>query len=401
MAPKKKKPDAYKLLRPRQVPFISYPYEWCFSQWRDAARTTLRIQELAIEHGMILKDASAFNIQFLDGTPVLIDTLSFELLGEPQPWVAYGQFCRHFLAPLALMSYRDPRLGRLLQTHLDGVPLDLASALLPRRTRWRLWLRIHLHWHAASERKFKDATKADAGRKSYSLNSPRGLVASLQGAIERLAPPHSVEDWASYYGGTVTGGDYVAHKEKTVRAWLTELRPDMVWDLGANTGLFSRIAAGLGAYTVAFDSDPGCVDLNYLAARKSGEKKLLPLLLDLANPTPALGWDNTERMSFTRRGRPEVVLALALVHHLALANNVPLDRIASFFAGFSPRLIIEFVPKTDPNAQKLLRVRADIFPGYTQAGFESAFGQYFVIERTEPMANSERVLYRMIRRSGV
>lgn len=392
-------PDVYKLLRPRQVPFISYPYEWCFGQWRDAALVTLRIQELALARGLSLKDASAFNIQFVAGRPVLIDTLSFEVLERPRPWVAYGQFCRHFLAPLALMAYCDVRLGRLLQTCLDGVPLDLASRLLPRRTRWRLWLRVHLHWHAASERRFRDATRAEAGRKSYSENALRGLVASLQKAVQGLPAPSAGQDWSAYYGGTVTGGDYVAQKQRVVEKWLREMGPRSLWDLGANTGLFSRLSAGLGIETVSFDSDPACVQANYEAARREGSGRLLPLLLDLTNPSPGLGWANSERMTPAGRGRPDAVLALALVHHLAIGNNVPLEHIARFLAGLGDSLIVEFVPKDDPNAQKLLRVREDIFHGYTREAFERAFAASFTILAREPMTNSDRVLYRMGRRA--
>ncbi len=393
-------PDVYKLLRPEQVPFISYPYEWCFSQWRDAALATLRIQELALERGLTLKDASAFNLQFVEGRPKLIDTLSFETLGEPRPWAAYGQFCRHFLAPLALMSYRDVRLGRLLQTHLDGVPLDLASKLLPWRSRWCLWLRVHLHWHAASERRFEHSTRAEAAKKSYSANALRGLVASLQKAVQDLPEPAEGRVWSNYYDETVTGGDYVAHKQRLVGQWLQEMKPRSLWDLGANTGLFSRLAAAQGVNTIAFDSDAACVERNYQAARQDGTHNLLPLLMDLTNPTPALGWENTERMAFVGRGQPEAVLALALVHHLALGNNLPLDRIARFFAGLSSNLIIEFVPKNDSNAQKLLRVREDIFPDYTQQEFERAFSACFTIVQTEAMSNSNRVLYQMARRAA-
>ena len=127
--------DPYATLRPERVAFVSYPYEWCFSQLKDAALTTLRIQERALGFDMTLKDASAYNIQFHRGRPVLIDTLSFECYEEGVPWVGYRQLCQHFLAPLALMAHRDVRLGGLLRLHLDGIPLDLASTLLPARTR--------------------------------------------------------------------------------------------------------------------------------------------------------------------------------------------------------------------------------------------------------------------------
>ena len=150
------RPDiAFRVIRPEPVPFISYPYEWSFSQLKDAALTTLRIQKIALRHGMILKDASAYNIQFHRGRPVLIDTLSFTRYEEGQPWVAYRQFCQHFLAPLALMAYRDVRLSALLRTEIDGVPLDLAAGLLPWRTRLKPGLLMHLHVHAASQKKYE------------------------------------------------------------------------------------------------------------------------------------------------------------------------------------------------------------------------------------------------------
>lgn len=391
---------AYKLLKPEQLRFISYPYEWCFSQWREAALATLRIQEMALERGMILKDASAFNMQFVQGRPVLIDTLSFEKLDAPEPWVAYGQFCRHFLAPLALMSFCDARLGGLMQTHLDGVPLDLASRLLPWRTRLRPWLLVHLHAHAASERRYHEGTKADARGRTYSLNSLRGLIASLQTAVRHLRPPGGLaRHWAAYYDESVTGGGYVAHKKQVVSDWLTAIKPGVVWDLGANTGAFSRIAADLGSRVIAFDSDPACVEKLHQSFCGGAGADVLPLLLDLSNPTPALGWHHAERMSFVERPGPELVLALALIHHLAISHNVPLPRIAAFFADFSPRLIVEFVPKEDSNAQKLLRVRKDIFTRYTPAEFERAFGEFFVVEQSTRLADSERVLYRLTRRA--
>jgi len=388
----------WKVLRPQRVPFISYPYEWCFSQWRDAALTTLRLQELALEHGMTLKDASAFNVQFLEGAPILIDSLSFAALGTPRPWDAYGQFCRHFLAPLALMSYREARLGRLMQLHLDGVPLGLAARLLPARSRLNLWLHVHLHWHATSERRDHTAPAARRSARPYAMNSLRGLVTTLRSAVQRLRPPRPGREWATYYGETVIGGGYVEHKQQVVGEWLRALSPRLAWDLGANTGLFSRLAAAAGAYTISFDGDLDCVELNYRATRQAGEKSLLPLFLDLTNPTPALGWQLRERSDWRGRGQPDAVLALALIHHLAIGNNVPLPELAEFFAGLGPRLVIEFVPKDDPNAQKLLTVREDIFGQYTQAEFERAFERWFRLERRAAMRHCHRVLYSMVRR---
>ena len=393
-------PGAWKILRPRQLGFISYPYEWSFSQLKDAALATLRIQKLAVAHGMSLKDATAFNLQFVDGRPMLIDTLSFEKLPTGRPWVAYAQFCRHFLAPLALIAYRDARLGQLTRVHLDGVPLDLASALLPWRTRRHLWLLVHLHWHAGSQKRFAERSlDASGAARNYSLNSLRGLLDSLETAVNKLrwSPPKNV--WGNYYEATVTGGRYVEDKKKWVAEFLRAARPKSAWDLGSNTGAFSRLAAGQGVPTLSFDGDPDCVEINYLEGRKQGEKNLLPLLLDLTNPSPALGWAHAERMSWLERGQPDLVLALAVIHHLAIGNNLPLERLAKFFHGLGRWLIIEFVPKNDANAQKLLRVREDIFMDYSRENFEREFAKGFVLEQSQVLQDSERVLYLMRRRT--
>jgi len=388
-------PGAYKVLRPRQLAFVSYPYEWCFSQLRDAALATLQIQDEALSHGMTLKDASAFNIQFVDGRPVLIDILSFEAL-TAQPWVAYAQFCRHFLAPLALMSARDGRLGQLLRVYLDGVPLDLASKLLPARTWLRPSLLLHLHAHAGSERWFRGSRREPGRERKHSRESLLGLVTTLRNAVGGLRHRSGPAVWSNYYSADTAAG-YIEHKERLVRAWLEDLKPATLWDLGANDGRFSRLAAGLGIETISFDADADCVEANYQAARSGKHDHLQPLVLDLANPTPALGWENTERMSWLDRASPENVLALALIHHLAIGNNVPLARLASFFAGLGPLLIVEFVPKDDPNARRLLSVREDVFSEYTREAFEAEFSRWYRIERTVQLAESSRTLYLMRR----
>jgi ribosomal protein L11 methylase PrmA len=168
-----------------------------------------------------------------------------------------------------------------------------------------------------------------------------------------------------------------------------------VWDLGANNGMFSRIAAATGAFTVSFDLDPVAVDENYRTVVAHGETNVLPLVMDLTNPSPAIGWENAERRSLLDRGPADMALALALIHHLAIGNNVPLDRLARFFGRVAPWLVVEFVPKSDPKVQILLATREDIFPNYTEAGFEEAFGPSFITERRELIDGSDRVLYLM------
>ncbi|MFQ5948008.1 MAG: SAM-dependent methyltransferase [Acidimicrobiia bacterium] len=390
-------PDAYRVLRPERVSFVSYPYEWCFGQLRDAALATLEIGKLALEHGMSLRDASAYNIQFREGGAVLIDTLSFEILREGEPWVAYRQFCQHFLAPLALMRYRDLRLGQLFRLHVDGVPLDLALSLLPWRTRLRLGLLVHLHLHGRSLRRNAGTVPRREGR--FSLRAFQGLVDSLRGAVEKLHLPKTSSAWTGYYSeGDSYAPEALAHKEQLVEEFVTEADPSSLWDLGANTGRFSRIAAARGIPTVAFDVDPASVQVAYRTVVNDGETNLLPLVLDLTNPSPGIGWAGRERADLVSRGPTDVVMALALVHHLAIGNNVPLDRIVSFFAELAPRLIVEFVPKSDPKVRLLLGAREDIFDDYTQRGFETAFETRYEIERREPIKASERSLYLMRRR---
>jgi len=393
--------DAYKVIKPEQIPFISYPYEWCFSQIKQAALLTLEIQMKAFDFGMSLKDCSAYNVQFRDGKPVFIDTLSFEKYREGQPWVAYRQFCQHFLAPLALMSHVDVRLHRLLRIYLDGIPLDLASRLLPARTRINLGLLSHIHLHAKAQKRFANKSisseKRSVGRMAF-----LGLIDSLKSAVEKLTWQPGGTEWHDYYDISNYSDVALESKKQLVAEMLDEVTPTpmSVWDLGANTGLFSRIASGRGILTVSFDIDPAAVEENYLESVTRGEMNILPLVLDLTNPSPGIGWENRERMSFLKRGPADVVFALALIHHLAISNNLPFRKVAHFFSRVCRSLIIEFVPKSDSQVQKLLSSREDIFGEYDQQSFEREFGEFFVIRRNEVVADSDRVLYLMTKRES-
>ncbi|HJO34270.1 MAG TPA: hypothetical protein QGI62_09145, partial [Anaerolineales bacterium] len=390
---------AYRVIHPEEITFISYPYEWCFSQLKHAALATLQIQKTALEFGMGLKDASAYNIQFRHGQPILIDTLSFKTYQEGEPWVAYRQFCQHFLAPLALMCYRDIRLSQLLRIHLDGVPLDLASALLPFRTRFRFRLLVHIHLHAMSQKYFANKRVSTAGR-TVSRPALLGLVDSLETAVKNLAWTPEGTEWANYYSpsGHSYSQDAMQEKLETVSEFLAKLNPKSVWDLGANQGLYSRVVSDRGIPTVAFDTDPAAVEKNYLDCVGRSEANLLPLILDLTNPSPGIGWEGKERMSFRERACADTVMALALVHHLAISNNLPLQNIAEFFDGICNSLIIEFVPKSDPQVQRLLASRQDIFSEYTQDMFEREFRTYFAIQESVDIRGTVRTLYLMTKR---
>jgi len=387
---------AYKVIQPEPVGFISYPYEWGFSQYKDAALLTLEIEKRALAHGMSLKDASAYNVQFQRGHPVLVDTISFEIYQEGKPWVAYRQFCQHFLAPLALMVHVDIRMNQWLRIYIDGVPLDLASRLLPRRTRWNFPLLTHIHMHASAQKRYAGKAPSSAAlSRGMSKVSFMGLIYSLETAIRKLAWQPTGTEWVEYYTETNYTEDGFAHKRQLVEQFLLRIQPKTVWDLGANTGIFSRIASERGIATLAFDVDPAAVELNYLACKEKGEANLLPLLMDLTNPSPSLGWQNQERMSLQERGKADALLALALIHHLAISNNVPLENMASFFHALTRWLIVEFIPKSDSQVQRLLSTRDDIFSEYHQEGFERGFSSYFTIHATTPIRGSQRILYLM------
>ena len=385
---------SYKIIQPERVQFISYPYEWSFGQLKDAALATLSIQRRALKAGMSLKDASAYNIQFVRGKPALIDTLSFETYKEGQPWVAYRQFCQHFLAPLALMTLRDVRLSQLLRVYIDGIPLDLASELLPAKTRLNFGLLTHIHLHASAQTRYSGAEVKSQGG-SMSKQAMTGLIDSLDSTVRKLEWKPGGTEWGNYYAITNYSDAAFEHKKQLVGEWSTRLKPALVLDLGANNGVFSRVAARSGAYVVSSDIDPTAVEQNYRQVKEEKSENLLPLLLDLTNPSPAIGWANKERDSFGERRPADMVLSLALIHHLSISNNVPLPQVADFFKRIGKWLVIEFVPKSDSQVQKLLVSREDIFPNYTRDGFETAFMEKFAIRESIPLRESERVLYLM------
>jgi hypothetical protein len=392
--------SAHAVIRPEAIDLISYPYEWSFSQLRDAALVTLGALERAEAAGFTLRDASAYNVQFQRGRPVLIDTLSFERRPADGPWRAYRQFCQHFLAPLALMAERDVRLGLLSRDFIDGIPLDLAATLLPGRSRLNLGLGAHVHAHARAGAGAASQAGAPSGSGPVTMTPLKraALIDSLRRTVEGLRW-RGIETAWSGYGPTTSYEDAAsARKEALVRAEVTAIAPGVTWDLGANTGRFSAIAAAAGGRVVAWDADPMVTDGHYRALRAAGSAQVLPLLVDLANPSPSLGWAGRERASFTDRSAADLVLALALVHHLAIGGNVPLGRVAELFAALAPQALVEFVPREDPMVRAMLATREDIFEDYTLDGFRAAFEPHFELVATHEIEGSTRTLHRFVRR---
>jgi hypothetical protein len=386
---------AYKVIKPTQLPLITYPYEWSFSQLKDAALATLEIQREALEHGLVLRDASAYNIQWVDGKPQLIDTLSFDVYINGEPWVAYRQFCQHFLAPLTLMSHIDPGLLQLLRVYIDGIPLPMAAKMLPVRARVDFGLATHISLHARYQKSHEDSGRRPAA--SVSTVSLKGMLENLTRTVSKLKLRVSETQWGDYYNNTNYSDDSFQEKKAITEEFLKGIKHDKVLDLGANDGSFSVVAARQGASVVSADIDPLAVEANYVRVKAKGQGQILPLLIDLTNPSPDLGWDNAERRSFTHRAKADVALSLALIHHLAIANNLPLEMVAEYFAKLAPLLIIEFVPKEDSQVKRLLATREDIFPEYTPEGFERAFGKHFKIVQQRDVKGSARVMYLMER----
>lgn len=384
------------VIQPQKIEHISYPYEWCFSQLKDAALLTLNIQLLALKHGMTLKDASAYNVQFNGSSPILIDTLSFSRYEEGKPWVAYRQFCQHFLAPLLLICKCDIRLAQLSKVHIDGIPLDLASRLLPRRTWFSLNILLHLHLHARAQQSFASSDDTGISRRKYrplSRAGMLGIVTELRSLIQGLDWNPTGTEWADYYSATNYTDRAFETKRTIIDTFLDNIAPKDVWDIGGNTGVFSRLASSRGISTVSFDIDPAAIEISYRQAKKEKDQSLLPLIIDLTNPSNGIGWANQERQTLAERGPVDCIFALALIHHLAISNNVPLTKISSYLASLGKHLIMEFVPKSDSQVKRLLSSREDIFDTYTIEGFEAAFSHNFVIREKVPVNDSERTMY--------
>jgi len=297
------------------------------------------------------------------------------------------------------MAKRDIRLIQLLRVYIDGIPLDLASDLLPSSTKLNAGLMMHIHLHAKAQVKYADENvEEQKQKKEISKQALLSLIDSLRNTVKKLEWNPAGTEWGNYYEITNYTDAAFLHKKELISEWVKERKPTQVWDLGANNGVFSRLASDLGVFTVSFDIDPAAVEQNYQQVKEVKEKSLLPLVLDLTNPSPALGWHNRERESFAERAPADMIFALALIHHLAISNNVPLAQLVDFFHAMGKWLIIEFVPKSDSQVKKLLQSREDIFDEYTPEDFERVFGSRFTIHSKVKINEAERHLYLMERR---
>lgn len=397
-APEKRE-DGSLILTPEPLDFMSYPYEWCFSQLKSAALLTLAIQKKALQFGATLIDASAFNVPMHRGRPVLIDLPSLRRRNEGEPWAGYRQFCEHFLAPLALMAKHGHGAQRLTSLHIDGIPLGLASSMLSWQTRLKSGLGAHIHLHARQQGR-GGSTEASKAAPQISDSGLRGLIDHLDATVAALTLPVEKTVWGDYYDATNYSSGAMAAKERVVAELIERItdRLSTCWDFGANDARFSRLAAQRGLFTLALDLDPAAIEHAWIEVQKRKETNLLPLVMDLSDPSPSRGFAHAERDSLQARGPADLALALALIHHLAIGHNIPLQRLAAFFADNCRWMILEFVPKADSQVQRLLASRRDIFPNYHEEGFQAAFEPYFHFRANAHIEGSQRTLYLLERR---
>jgi ribosomal protein L11 methylase PrmA len=381
-------------LEHEKLPFVSYPWEWPFSMLKDAALLHLDAMEELIKDGFWLRDATAFNAQFDGNRLRLIDTLSVGVREPDSPWVGYKQFCSHFLAPLSMAAYCDVRMMSLWRNYIDGIPLDLAKKTIPALKRYKPGLFMHLTLHAnlqSSADKRKDIGEKKNSRKpKVSDIALTGLIRSLRKTVSGIAWKRTSKIWEEYQGLRTYKDKDVIEKSEYVDKVVERVQPKMVWDLGGNTGEFSIISASKGAFVVSVDGDPACTE--YLYQRISKEKignKILPLTMDLANPSPGLGWDGEkrERPSLSDRGPAGLVLALALIHHLVFSAYIPLKKVAEWFSSLSEHLLVEYVPNSDPMVKKLLLNRGDDHLPYSLEVFKDSFSEYFTFLDEKKLEN--------------
>jgi len=381
--------DVYKIVKQEGINFISYPYEWSFDMIKDAAITTLKIQEISMEHRMSLKDASSYNIQFHKGKPIFIDITSFEMF-EEKPWIAYRQFCEHFLGTLALMAKKDVRLSNMLVNYIDGIPLDIVSNIIPKTTFTNFGLTAHLHAHAKAQKKYEDKK---INKKKLGKLQLRGIIDSLRSTIKNLKLEQKTE-WADYYDDTNYTTEAEKNKLEIVKKFIDKTDTEIIVDFGSNDGKYSKIAAEK-SLVISIDIDPIAVNNNY----KNQNNNVIPIIGDLSNPSPSIGWNNLERPSLLKRIGKNTCMALALIHHLRITFGIPLSKQFELFSEISEYLIIEFIDKNDSQIIKLLQNREDVFDDFTEDSFIKIASENFEILENSSIKDSKRKIYLMKNRN--
>lgn len=397
--------DAPHVLRHPRLPFISYPYEWTFSALKDAALLHLEVILSGLDHGISLSDATAYNVQFNGWRPQFIDVLSFQRYADGEPWYAYRQFCEQFLNPLLLTALFGVPHHAWYRGNLEGIPTaELASLMrLRHRFNWRILS------HVLLQARFQQKSRSDPARSGASARAVRlsrsgysAIVTQLHNWISGMRPAGGTGSvWSDYADANTYAETEYAAKRKAIAEFCEKRKPAMLWDIGCNSGDFSETALHAGAgFAVGFDADHEALDKAYARAKRD-KLAFIPLYQDLANPSPGQGWSACERRGMQERRGADAVLALAIIHHLAIGRNVPLPDAVRWLVSLAPDGIVEFVPKSDPTVQTMLMVRDDIFDSYTEETFASALQQVATIVESRRISATGRTLYIYRRRETV
>jgi ribosomal protein L11 methylase PrmA len=352
-----------------------------------------------------MKDGYAYNLQFKGAQPVFIDTPSFEQTAGG-PWAGYKQFCQTMLYPLILQAYKNVPFRPWLRGAINGIEPREISSLVSARDLVRRGVLKHVKLHSAMDKSFSgkgagsQATKSELAKAGFSDELTKATVKGLRKVVAGLRWKAAESHWATYQQTSSYTDEEKERKAAFVRAALSGDRQSLVWDLGCNDGTYSRIAVDNADYVLAVDGDEVTVDSLYRQLRSEGSTQILPLVMDLTDQSPGIGWRNRERAPFSERGKPDAVLCLALIHHLAITANVPLPEVLDWFHGLGARLVIEFVAPEDPMARRLLSNKPPgLFPDYRPEVFEKLLQERFEIERQEALPAGTRTLYSAVPRS--
>src|SRR3954451_15255432 len=385
------------VLKHELIPFISYPYEWTFSMLKDAALLQLDLLLVALDKDLVLKDSTPYNVQYKGGRGIFIDIGAFERLREGEPWVGYRQFCMLYLYPLLLQSVKDVPFHPWLRGAIDGITPAQMRGVMSFRDRFRRGMTTNVFLHARLEQRYADKpreTKQEVKRAGMGKQLILANVRKMRKLVSRLEwdPPQGV--WVAYGERNTYTDDDAKRKDDFVREVSTSRDWNLVWDIGCNNGRYSRIAAGGARHMLAVDADQGPVELLYRELRDAGDETILPLTMNLADPSPGLGWRGSERKSMADRGSPDLILALALIHHVAISANVPVTEIVGWLASLGSALVIEFPTRDDPMVQKLLAPKREgLHPDYKLEFFERTLNEAFDVQRSERLESGTRVLY--------
>jgi SAM-dependent methyltransferase len=376
------------------VPVISYPYEWSFGMLRSAALLQLDLVDQAISNGFALKDATPYNIQFVDRKPVFIDIPSFEPLQEGQPWTGYRQFCEMFLFPLLLQSYKNTHFQPFMRGSIDGIDVQAASALFGFRDRFRKGVLSHVWLQAKLDRRYGGSSQnVRSDLKSAGFNRELILVnvRKMKKLVQRMKWEAAGSEWGDYAEFHNYSEQDHRLKEDFVRQAIEMADPGTVWDIGCNTGQFSMVAAPLCRQVVAMDIDHVAVER--LFQNPDMPDNVLPLLQNVSDPSPNWGWKNAERTDLQSRSKPDLVLCLALIHHVVITANIPLAEFIEWLAQLTDNLVIEYVSRKDDKVETLLRNKDDKYTDYSRESLLASLEKHFAIERQMDVNNGERTLF--------